>query len=295
MQRKLVVEFTKMSGAGNDFVVIDNRFYNFSDDELSYLAKTYCPRRTGIGADGVLAFARPSDGQHSFRMRYFNADGSRGTMCGNGARCLVRFARYAGVRAEDLSFESDAGIYRGYSPIDDEAPIALFVQPPKDWRKLKDLKAELPIKMQPVYYIWTGTEHVISFVSSAKDAMVEKWGPAIRHDASLAPTGANVNFVEVIDRGDEESNAQLRVRTFEKGVEGETLACGTGAMASAIAARLLDHISSSKVIVNMEGGQLGVGFELDDSKVSNLYLEGPAETIYRGTFEVDPSVLAQAN
>ncbi len=130
MQRKLILEFTKMNGAGNDFIVIDNRFYNFSDDELADLARRFCPRHVGIGADGVLAFARPTDAAHHYRMRYVNADGSIGTMCGNGACCLARYARHAGLLDETMRFESDAGVYRAFVPPEPEAPVRLFVPPP---------------------------------------------------------------------------------------------------------------------------------------------------------------------
>ncbi len=286
MQRKLVLEFTKMNGAGNDFIVIDNRFYNFSDDELADLARRFCPRRVSIGADGVLAFARPADAAHQYRMRYVNADGSIGTMCGNGARCLARYARSAGILDEIMHFESDAGVYRAYVPPDPEAPVRLFVPPPQHWRAAQALDGALPDGIEAVHYLWTGTEHAICFVNDVETAPVGQWGPAIRHDAALAPAGANVDFVQILDPGQDHQPAALRVRTFEKGVEQETLACGTGALASALAARFLDRIQVDAAQVHMPGGILGVGFERDGGVVSDLYLEGPAITVFRGTLEV---------
>ena len=134
IKRKLVLEFTKMSGNGNDFIVIDNRFYNFSAEELSGLARRFCARRTGIGADGILAYMLPDDAQHQYRMKYYNADGSLGTMCGNGARCLARFARKAGVVEETMQFESDAGIYKAAAGPDEADPVRIYVQPPKTSR-----------------------------------------------------------------------------------------------------------------------------------------------------------------
>ena len=286
MQRKLVLEFTKMSGAGNDFIVIDNRFYNFSDDELADLARRLCPRRVGIGADGVLAFARPLDSAHHFRMRYHNADGSIGSMCGNGARCLARFAWQAGFADEKLRFETDAGFYRAMAPPEPDAPVRLFVPPPKHWMPDQKLAAEDSGAAGAVHYLWAGTEHAVCFVDDVEGTPVGAWGPAIRHDAALAPAGANVDFVQVLADGQGQQAAALQVRTFEKGVEQETLACGTGAVASALAARFLGHIQADSVQIHMPGGTLAVGFRLADGAVTDLYLEGPAVAVFRGTVEV---------
>ncbi len=283
IKRKLVVEFTKMSGNGNDFIVIDNRFYNFSDDELSNFAQRFCPRRTGIGADGILAFKLPDDEKHHYRMKYFNADGSLGTMCGNGARCLARFARNAGISAEEMLFESDAGVYRATVSAEEDGPVRIYVQPPQGLEMNRLLQSQI---VAPAHYIWTGTEHLVCFVNAVGAVPVEEWGATLRNDEALQPAGANVNFVEVISPGNDDTPAQLKVRTFEKGVEGETLACGTGAMASSVIASLSASIASDQVEVNMPGGTLGVGFERDGDGVQNLYLEGPVQTIYRGTTEI---------
>lgn len=284
--RKLILEFTKMNGAGNDFVVIDNRFYNFSDDELADLARRLCPRRVGIGADGVLAFARSRDEAHQYRMRYVNADGSVGTMCGNGARCLARFARQAGFTEEVLHFESDAGSYRAFVPSEPDGPVRLFVPPPQHWMPDRKLAAHPSETLDAIHYLWTGTEHAVCFVDDVAAAPVGAWGSAIRHDEALAPAGANVDFVQVLGQGQGQQRAALRVRTFEKGVEQETLACGTGALASALVARFLGRIEADSAQVHMPGGTLTVGFHLDDGTVTDLYLEGPAVTVYRGSVEV---------
>lgn len=285
MERKLVLEFTKMNGAGNDFVVIDNRFYNFSDPELSDLAHRLCKRRFSLGADGLLAFSTPDDPKHHYRMRYYNADGSLGTMCGNGARCLARFARLAGIQDPEMTFESDAGPYRAFVPEGADGPVRIYFQPPRHFTPNKQLTGSLASHVGPVHYIWTGTEHVVSFVEDVESTPVDACGRAVRHDEALAPAGANVNFVQVMQNG-KSSNPRLRVRTFEKGVEAETLACGTGAMASALVARLMGLISTDRVDVEMPGGTLSVGFDVDDDGVENLYLEGPAEFVFRGTVEV---------
>jgi diaminopimelate epimerase len=264
-KRKLVVEFTKMSGAGNDFLVIDNRFYHFSPDELARLARKYCARRTGVGADGLLALHAPDDPGHHFRMRYLNADGSVGSMCGNGARCLARYAFEAGMDEDPLRFLTDAG---PYSALVREESVRLMIPSYRDF-------AEVPADESGSgrHYIWTGTEHLVVFCPEVDEVDVERDGLRLRHSRA---GGANVNFVEVAD-------GMLRVRTFEKGVEGETLACGTGATAAAAVARLTDRLSRSEIQVQMRGGVLRVGF---DHAGNAEYLEGPAETVFRGTLKI---------
>ena len=295
MQRRLVLEFTKMNGAGNDFVVLDNRFYFFSDDELSAMARRLCARHTGIGADGLLALSEPPDEMYHFRMRYFNADGSLGTMCGNGARCLARFARNAGITPEPLVFASDAGPVRASVPDPasgagqalPSAPVRLFVEPPRHFRPEEKMQSEAAQQSGPVHYLWTGTEHAVCFVPDVREAPVAEWGPAIRHDAALAPAGANADFAQVVQAGDANgTRAQLRVRTFEKGVEAETQACGTGAIAAAITSRLLGHTASDVVDVRMPGGLLTVGFRIEEGQAKDVFLEGPADVVFRGTIEV---------
>lgn len=273
-----------MNGAGNDFIVVDNRFYHFSEEELSDLARRFCPRRTGVGADGVLAFARPDAPENDYRMLYFNADGSRGSMCGNGARCLARFAQEAGYDQEVLSFETDAGLFRAVAPND--APVRLYVGPPQRFKRGQPMERALPAPLAEATYIWTGVEHVVFFVEDVKAVPVADWGPAIRSDPALEPAGANVNFVQILSDGSGNEEAALRVRTFEKGVEEETLACGTGAMASAVVARLTGRVATEPIAVHMPGGRLDVGFDLVEDAVENLYLQGPAETVYRGTLYV---------
>lgn len=268
-----------MNGAGNDFIVIDNRFFHFSDEELSDFARRFCRRRFGIGADGLLAFNPPHDEDYHFRMRYLNADGSIGTMCGNGARCLARFARRAGIDERVMFFETDAGVLRADVPHADSYPVRIYLSPPKNFRQDRALASADAGEAGPMHTIWTGTEHAVCFVPDVGMAPVNRWGPAVRHDAALAPTGANVDFVQVIEDG------VLRARTFEKGVEEETLACGTGATASAIVARLLGLVGRDRIDVEMPGGTLTVGFRLDGDFVEDVYLEGPAEVVYRGTFE----------
>ena len=279
----LVVPFTKMQGAGNDFVVLDNRFLRFTDGELAALARQSCPRRTGVGADGLLALDEaPTSGPDGpggadFRMRYRNADGSLATMCGNGARCLARFAARAGLGTETggavaLAFETDGGRYRAeVSGRDPSGPVRLAVPAARDHGP----------GPEGTVRIWTGTEHAVVFTDDVEGFDIEGEGRKLRHNPAFAPAGTNVNAVEVVGPG------RVRVRTYEKGVEAETLACGTGAVASALAAALGGRLGAAdgarqSVAVEMPGGTLEVGFDGDGE---NLTLSGPAETVYEGTLE----------
>ncbi len=292
MQKTLVLEFTKMNGAGNDFIVLDNRFYAFSDEELAALARRYCRRRFGIGADGLLALAPPRLPETHYRMRYFNADGSLGTMCGNGARCLARFARMAGLRGNPLRFETDAGIYQAAVPDNPQAPVRLYLPPVGAYEPNLRLATPLDAQFESVAFIWTGTEHLVCFVPAVEATPVAEWGPRLRHDPALQPRGANVDFVEVV--GEAKGQSVLRARTYEKGVEAETLACGTGAVAAALVAWRQGRVRRLPIAVQMPGGVLTVGFRPGDEGETELFLEGPAEVVFRGTVEV-PMPLANSD
>ncbi len=262
-----------MNGAGNDFIVLDNRFYAFGADELPHLARTLCRRHAGIGADGLLALAPSENDAYHFRMLYYNADGSRGTMCGNGARCLARYARQAGFDHDTLIFETDAGVYRADVPPEIEAPVTLHVPSPRGYRAVE-------VNGEAALFIWTGTEHVVLFRESVAAVPVLEQGPALRYAEALAPRGANVNFVEV------QQDGVLRVRTYEKGVEAETQACGTGALAAAICAVYAGYMARFPVRIEMPGGALTVGAtRTGETEVTELTLAGPATTTFRGTVE----------
>ncbi len=275
MKRTLIVEFTKMNGAGNDFIVIDNRFYEFSVSELSSLAKKVCPRRTGIGADGILALANAESSDTDYRMIYINADGSEGTMCGNGARCLARFACESGIPKSTAYMQTASGTCEVLVPASD--PVRIYLDAPVQYNNSVILYFPLPEEISSVHYLWTGTWHLVCFTSSVNQPQIEHWGPLLRNDPALEPEGANVNLVAV----DSESEC-LHVRTFEKGVEAETLACGTGAIASMVAARKANLITADVCNVQMPGGILTVGLEGD-----RIYLEGSTETVYRGSMELE--------
>ncbi len=263
-----------MNGAGNDFIVIDNRFYHFSADTLVAMAPRICVRRHGIGADGLLAMEDPASPDAAFRMLYYNADGTEGTMCGNGARCLARFAVSTGMPPGTLKFDTASGPCTAVVPADQSGVVRLHTSAPDHWRSRQRLAQAVPGGIHSVHFLWTGTEHVVCFVDDVSQVPVMAWGRRIRCDKALAPLGANINFVQV------DSPSHLTARTFEKGVEAETLACGTGAMASALAARYLGYLTADIAEVAMPGGTLRAGVS------EPLFLEGPAATVYRGTFEL---------
>ncbi len=266
-----------MNGAGNDFITLDNRFYEFSISELSQIAQQLCPRRMGVGADGVLALATSNHPNADYRMIYVNADGSEGTMCGNGARCLAKFAFESGYPKNTIHMETASGLCE--IRVSRGAPIRIYMDPPRDYDGAIKLSKKIPEAITSVHYLWPGTEHLVCFTSRTHELPVERWGKQLRYDSALRPNGANINFVtldpELPDTG-------IHVRTYEKGVEAETLACGTGAISSVVAARKSGLITSDVCNVHMPGGILTVGLEED-----RVYLEGPAEFVYRGSIEMD--------
>ncbi len=282
MKRSLVVEFTKMHGAGNDFLVIDNRFFKFSEQELATIATRYCPRHLGIGADGLLALERGTDGA-DYRMRYRNADGSLGTMCGNGARCLAVFAEAAGLgTTAPLVFDTDAGRHLAAVHADrDEATIWL-PEPHPDLSFTSERLANLD-----VIPVWTGTQHAVCFVPAVDEVDLPTLGRRIRFDEAFLPGGTNVDFVEIPRQESTTDAGRIRVRTYEKGVESETLACGTGALAAGLVSLVYYFPQAAEIEVSMPGGRLTVGVaRSDDGRLSELTLRGPVATVFRGTFEL---------
>lgn len=270
------VSFTKMQGTGNDFVVLDNRTYQFSDAELSTCAAEWCPRRYGVGADGLLALDHPETPAADYRMHYVNADGSRATMCGNGARCLFRFAQQTGSKEEELTFDTDAGLYRAMNAEAEPDLVRLLVPDVTDVRSEVTLERAVPDAINALHYAHAGTEHLVARVDDVDAVPVRDWGARLRHDPSLAPAGANVNFAEVSEEG------AVQLRTYEKGVEDETLSCGTGVLATAaILERLAPVVADGPIRVNTRGGRLRVG-RMDIDHGGERYLDGPAVPVFRG-------------
>jgi diaminopimelate epimerase len=270
------VRFTKMQGTGNDFLVLDNRSYRFSNEELSSYAAVWCERRYGVGADGLLALDRPETSSADYQMHYVNADGSRATMCGNGARCLFRFARRIGFEKPELAFDTDAGLYRATYAGTDDRRVRLFVPAVTDVRSGIVLDRAVPEAVDDLFYAHAGTEHLVAVVEDVASVPVPTWGSRLRHDPSLQPAGANVNFVEMGEDG------CVSLRTYEKGVEDETLSCGTGVLAAAvIVERHVRNRPGQAVTVDTTGGRLQVGIA-ETERGSERYLEGPAVPVFRG-------------
>jgi len=260
-----------MNGAGNDFVLIDNRdgSVSLSREQISKL----CHRQRGVGADGLILL-RNAEGDGDWAWDFYNADGTDAEMCGNGARCFARFAQRHLNGRKSLSFETLAGVIE--ASVDGES-VTVGLTPPQDFRigdRIGTSSGELE-----VHSVNTGVPHAVLFVDDADKAMVSELGHEIRHHEHYAPAGTNVNFVQLTGDG------SIRVRTFERGV-GETLACGTGvAAAGLITAKL--HGCGSPVRVRVLGGDdLGVAFEPDGDSFANVQLTGPAEFVYSGQIEI---------
>jgi diaminopimelate epimerase len=267
-----MLRFTKMDGAGNDFILVDNRAGDI-DLSRTQIARL-CNRHRGIGADGVLLLENPSD-HADFRMRYFNADGGEAEMCGNGARCFARFAnKVAGARGK-ISFETPAGVISAELAGD---LVTLQMTQPTDLRLSVPLQIGAEKKI--VHFINSGVPHVVVPVAQVDDVDVSRDGSALRHHEMFSPKGANVNFIE--KRGAD----KIAVRTYERGVEDETLACGTGVVASAVIFAAIENVNGPIDVVARGGDKLRVGFEKSDKQFRSVTLTGPAEFVFEGTIDV---------
>jgi len=267
------LEFTKMNGAGNDFVLIDNRAQRLelSRDQVMCL----CDRHRGIGADGVILLVPCASGKADWAWVFYNSDGSIGEMCGNGARCFARFVQARTRSTGDFSFETEAGIIRAQFQ---GSRVTVNLTEPVSLRLNEQLSLSTGVQM--LHSLNTGVPHAVVFVPDADKAMVLQLGPEIRRHPHFAPKGTNVNFVQVLGPN------QIRVRTFERGVEGETLACGTGVTASAlISARM--HKFVSPISVQVQGGdRLEVSFHEANGGFSDVRLTGPADFVFEGWIEL---------
>ncbi len=266
------LDFIKMNGAGNDFVMLDNRAgeVSLTSEQIARL----CDRHRGIGADGVLLIEPATNGA-TFRMRYYNADGGEAEMCGNGARCFARFAdRVAGPLSE-LSFETPAGVIA--ATLQGER-VTLQMSDPKDLQ----LALEIDSLGQKVHchYVDSGVPHVVIPVPAIAEVDVRKIGSAVRHHPQFAPRGANVNFLE--RRGDQ----AIAIRTYERGVEDETLACGTGVVASALIFAATEKLDGPISVLVRGGDELQVGFEKRGDAFTKVTLSGPADFVFEGSLEL---------
>lgn len=272
----MVVDFTKMSGAGNDFILIDNRNGALRLD--SSQAASLCDRHRGIGADGLILLKPCASGKADWAWDFFNSDGSAAEMCGNGARCFGKFIQRLTGEKKGLTFETSAGVVS--ARFDGDSVIITLTSP----RGLR-LNEKIPLKsgLAVVHSIDTGVPHAVLFVPDADKAMVQNLGAEIRCHGHFAPRGTNVNFVQLL------GGSAIRVRTYERGVEAETLACGTGVTASAIIASELHQLKPPIRVRVQDGRDLEVNFEKRGGHFSNVTLGGPADFVFEGRIEIPPS------
>jgi diaminopimelate epimerase len=267
-----MLSFTKMNGAGNDFVLLDNRSgqIRLNSDEIAFL----CDRHRGVGGDGVLLLEKPGNGA-DFRMRYYNSDGGEAEMCGNGARCFARFANKVAGPFSHLSFETPAGIIRAEL---DAEQVTVNLSPPHGLELNR--KLEIQGEEHTVHLLNTGVPHVVIVVDDLEAAPVFELGKTIRYHAEFRPKGTNVNFVKPI------GPRKIAIRTYERGVEAETLACGTGVTAAAlIFARL--QSTDGPIRVKVRGGDwLEVTFANVGEEFRDVALKGPADFAFEGAIEL---------
>ncbi|MES2477582.1 MAG: diaminopimelate epimerase [Bacteroidota bacterium] len=257
-----MTHFYKYQGAGNDFILIDNRHQQVQLDinQIAFL----CDRRLGIGADGLMLL-ESSDGYH-FRMVYYNSDGNESTMCGNGGRCITAFARHLNLIEEDAFFLAIDGTHQAQYTKDNN--IAL---------QMNDVKDIAHFDTHSI--LNTGSPHYVVWANHVADIDVYTQGKAIRNKLEFAPKGINVNFAETTDEG-------LYVRTYERGVEDETLSCGTGVTACAIASTF-DETGNFEKKIQTPGGLLQVSFTKDNPDTAvNVVLTGPAKFVFEGDIEL---------
>ncbi len=279
----IMLRFTKMNGAGNDFILIDNRAgeIHLGRSQVAHL----CDRHRGIGADGILLLEKAAN-HADFRMRYFNADGGEAEMCGNGARCFARFANKVAGAQKKISFETPAGVISAELVGD---LVTLKMTEPTDLR----LGVKLPVanENKTVHFINSGVPHVVIPVPRIDDVDVRREGSAIRYHKMFSPSGANANFIEKC------GPKKIAVRTYERGVEDETLACGTGVVASALIFSATENTSGPITVIARGGDELEVGFEkieppsprsgAPSNQFRYVTLTGPAEFVFEGTINVE--------
>lgn len=255
--------FYKYQGTGNDFVMVDNRNNLFPKNDTKLIGHL-CDRKFGIGADGLILLE--NDGNTDFRMVYYNSDGNESTMCGNGGRCIVAFARQLGVIDNEAEFTAIDG--RHHATIDNDGTVSLH---------MKDVNA---VSVYENYvFMDTGSPHHVEIVEDLETFDVKKIGASIRYSGLYGEKGSNVNFVSAAD------DTTFAVRTYERGVEDETLSCGTGVTAVAIAMRVLGNTDKDEVTLVTPGGELKVSFTQIGKQFVNIYLTGPAKFVFNGTIE----------
>ncbi len=258
----MILEFLKYHGTGNDFIIIDNRKSDVNLDEKTI--KLLCDRHFGIGADGLMLLENANG--FDFRMIYYNSDGKEGTMCGNGGRCIVAFAKKIGIVKDKTKFIAVDGEH-----IAELADSLVSL-------KMSDL-SEFTIVNED-YILDTGSPHYVKFVSDVNKIDIYKEGKEIRYSDVVGNDGANINFAEI-------SDSVIKVGTYERGVEDETLSCGTGVTAVAISAYQKIGKQKTDFDIETKGGNLNVKFNERDGKFTDIWLKGPAQFVFKGSFDIN--------
>lgn len=269
----MFLQFTKMNGAGNDFILMDSRDkrIQLTRDQVVRL----CDRHRGVGADGLFLLVPCTSGKADYAWEFYNSDGGTAEMCGNGARCFARFIqRLTGVQ-KPVTFETGAGVIRA---VFDQDRVTVGLTEPRDLK----LSQKVPLSggVETVHSINTGVPHAVIFVTDLEKVPVQEMGAEIRYHSFFAPKGTNVNFVQRL------GTDSIRVRTYERGVEGETLACGTGVSAAALVTAKI-HGAKAPLSVQVQGGEvLEVSFREEGGVFSGVQLKGPAEFAFEGKVEL---------
>jgi len=267
------IPFYKMQGNGNDFIMIDNRRGVLQGKNLSGLAKQVCHRNRSVGADGLIVIV-PSK-KADFKWRFFNSDGSEAEMCGNGSRCAARFAYLKKIAKRDMTFETLTGIIHAEVKKD-----TVRVQLAGASGLRMNIAVPLDRGTRTGHFINTGVPHLVYISDHLDEEDVDDVGRKTRQHEIFKPAGTNVNFVQI------DGPHRLRIRTYERGVEGETLACGTGAVAAALVAATLRKVSSPANVVTRGGDRLIVSFKREGDQFTDLHLEGKAEVVCEGTLYI---------
>ncbi len=263
------IHFYKMSGCGNDFIIIDNRSPVIQENDLNAFIVGICRRKMSVGADGVILIEKSDT--VDFKWRFYNSDGSLAEMCGNGARCVARFAYLNGITGPEMAFETLAGVVS--ASVSESGLVKTKMTDPLDLK----LDRQLILKSGTVEVssVNTGVPHAVMVVDNLDETPVKEMGKEIRFHPDFAPAGTNANFVAV------QPDKIVAVRTYERGVEDETLACGTGCVASALITASKFALASPVTLLTRSGGYLRIYFKQHQNKFSDVYMEGDARLIYR--------------
>ena len=264
------IPFYKMNGSGNDFIVIDNRRNVLPMDDAGLFASRVCRRKVSAGADGLILVEESNTAD--FKWRFFNSDGSVAEMCGNGCRCVARFAHEQEICGPEMTFETLAGTIRAVVN-GNRVKVTL----PRPFALKLDYDIELKQGSLPVCSVNTGVPHVVVSAFEPDDVDVTLQGREIRHHPLFAPAGTNVNFIS------KDPDSTLRIRTYERGVEDETLSCGTGSVAAAVVGVCRGEVDSPVTVVTRSGERLTVHVERTEDEISEVCLEGGTRLVYEGT------------